>query len=398
MKSQILGLATMMLVFTGCFDGVDYAYLGDRDNNKIVKVDMNAMEMVTGDIESGGDDPYEVGSNGSKIYSVNRQDYQINILNFKGSTGTETIDDTIQLPIMPRSIIFKGDEAIVSSTSDAALMLIDTTTNELVTTCTDGHGDDVNYGGSYKSGHPLWVDEEHFMLSDRSESSIELYNKASSAPIDKLTFPTSVHHIEAANGFYYAPMEGKKDSDVSPGVVKFHIDNGAFVLDAQVHFSEYAQSAPIEMNVDNWGGHHLAVEPESGNVFMGSREGNVFILSGDDLSLVDVFKAGIGAGHILFTDSLAVVTNHFDSFKTVYNLKNSKVKNIETNTYLDNGKLLQSHSSWVREGYLYFIASSDKKFVEVNLKRGKVTRTVDLGDSYCLMGTKLTEVPEESDK
>ncbi|HIC44167.1 MAG TPA: hypothetical protein EYO73_07715 [Sulfurimonas sp.] len=52
---------------------------------------------------------------------------------------------------------------------------------------------------------------------------------------------------------------------------------------------------------------------------------------------------------------------------------------------------MQSHSSWIKEGKLYFIASSDKKFVEVDLSTNTVTRTADLGETYSLMGTKITE-------
>jgi len=400
MRIQIISLAAALVIFAGCGSSdssssntpstVDYAYLGDRANDKLVKVNMTTMTTVTGSIDSGGSDPYEVQSRDDVVYAVNRADYQINLLNFKGSSGTESIDESINLPVSPRSILFQDDEAIVSSTSDAEVMLVDLTTNTLVSEHTDGAGVEVNYGGSYKSGHPLWVSSNTFLLSDRSESSIELYHRNLVTPISKITLPTSVHHILYSEGFYYAAMEGKTAENVSPGVIKFHIVSDVIIEDERVFFSSFS-NLPVEFKRQTWGGHHLGVHAASGRIFMGSREGNVFVLNTADLSLNDVFKAGTGAGHVLFTDDLAIITNHYDEFKTVYDLNTGAVTNIVTNTLINNGNLLQSHSSWVKDNKLYFIASSDKKFVEVDLDTGAVTRTADLGNAYCLMGTIVSE-------
>ena len=394
--TKLFIVSFVTIVFLGCSKNTNYLYLGDRTNNKIIKVDMDNMKKISS-LDSFGKNPYEIVSNDNNLYAINRSDNKIAVYKIKdlpNQSNKEESKESISLPMMPRSAVFKGDEFLLSSTSNAALMLINKTNNKLINTYSDGFGKEENYGGQYKSAHPFWVNKNTFILLDRSESSIELYNRNNTKPISKLNLLTSVHHIIYYKGFYFAAMEGKNKSNISPGILKFSINNNKLIINKEIYFSSFKDRVKIKLNKETWGGHHLSIDKKNEKVYMGSKEGNIFVLNTSDLTLDDIFVAGKGAGHIMLKNNKAIVTNHFDTFKTIYDTNSKTSFNIQTNEdkHEANHKYLQSHSSWYKDGFLYFISSSENMLVEVDLKNKKVSRKVKLGDNaYCLIGTKVSK-------
>lgn len=386
---KITFLSFIFIFLIGCASNSNYFYLGDRTSNSIIKVHEDSFKKLNNNIKTHGNDPYEIKSNDNKIYAINREDYHISVYNQNSDNNIEELSHKIELPIKPRSAVFNNESILLSSTSNASLLLIDKKTQKLVKTYSDGEGEELNYGGKYKSAHPTFVNKDRFILTDRSENALELYKSDSSHPISKLKLDTSVHHLIHFNGFFYGALEGKNHKNIAPGIIKIKIENDKLVLVKKLSFLNIKNKAIKELNKYSWGGHHLAIDKKNKKIYMGSKEGNVFIINSDDLSFYDIFLAGKGAGHIMLKDNMAIVTNHFDSFKTIYDIKTRRTYNIHTNEIDKNKKYQQSHSSWYENYILTFVANGNK-LVKIDIKNKKIKKELSLGkNTYSLIGTKI---------
>jgi len=199
-------------------------YYGDITNDDVVALDTTKMQLEAR-ISSNGEYPYEVAQALDKeLYVINRADYTIGILN----SSTNTIDNEIALSFYPRSIHINNSDILLTSANEPAAAVI--TSNIASQSYTDSsYVEPISYGGENATGHPVWVDDNYFLLLDRTENTIELYHKESYTPIDKLTTQSSVHHVMHKNGYYYGISEGEQNA-VSPGIVKFSVANGKITL------------------------------------------------------------------------------------------------------------------------------------------------------------------------
>ncbi len=405
-------LTIFVLFFWGCRDHMDdmddaltttvvssVVYYGDinsnSNSNSVVAIDLENMQLQRV-IASSGVYPYEVAQGlGSDLYVMNRKDYNIGVLN----TKTNTIDAQIDLNFYPRSVALNVDDVLVSSANKpssavASLGLISDTYQDST------YVTPSSYGGSNATGHPVWIDNNYFLLLDRTENMVELYIKGMYTPVDKLHTKSSVHHVMLRDGFYYGIAEGKQgEQDASaPGVVKFTVSEGNITLVKERVLNDFINDInyPSDFNSTSWGAHHGALHPTEDYIYMGSTEGNVFVMDLETLTLVDTFKSGKGIGHFLFYKDMLVTTNHYDHFKSFYDASdpenNTWIKDLSFSEQTYTGVTMQSHTSHIVDGNLYFTFNTDKSstLYEVNLDTVSIVRSLRLDDRYCLMGSLVT--------
>lgn len=162
-------------------------YYGDINNDAVVAIDIAQMQLAAV-ISSNGFYPYEVAqASNTDLYVINRADYNVGILD----TAANTIDKQIDLDFVPRSTAVNGNDTLLSSVDKPSAAIA---TQEVVS---DVYNDSVyaqptSFGGNNATGHPVWVDDNYFLLLDRTENTIELYVKGTYTPVSKLTTSSSV--------------------------------------------------------------------------------------------------------------------------------------------------------------------------------------------------------------
>ena len=358
-------------------------YYGDIANDRVLLINKDSMELeetiVTGSIY-----PYEVTQSGDSIIVINRGDFRLDAI------VDDTYSSSRELPFKPRSI----SNGLVTSVNEPAATHIDRASG--VYSDSD-YVRPTSYGGANATGHPTWVNESYFLLLDRTENSLELYEEGNYSPIDKVITKSSVHHIMKEGDYYYGIEEGVKNG-VAPGVVKFTVSYGEIHIIQERVISEFSENVS-GLSAATWGAHHGAIHPEGDYIYFGSREGNVFVLALDDLSLVDHFKAGLGVGHIAFYKDLLYTTNHYDNFKSFYNASNPHenkfIKNLKLSDAMYQTHTMQSHTTHIIDGFMYFMFNDerDATFFKVDVRESddiKIVNTLRINDSYSLMGTTFT--------
>ncbi len=361
-------------------------YYGDITNDDVVALDTEKMQLVER-ICSNGVYPYEVAQAlDTDLYVINRADYTIGILD----TITNTIGDEIALSFYPRSISINLSDILLTSANEPAAAII--TSNISSDSYTDSpYVTPVSYGGGNATGHPVWVDENYFLLLDRTENTIELYRKDTHLPIDKLTTQSSVHHVMYKNGYYYGISEGKQNA-VSPGIVKFTVTNGKITLSIERLLSSLS-NLPDDFNSASWGAHHGALHPTADYLYIGSTEGNIFVLDLVNLNLADTFKSGKGIGHFVFYNTMLITTNHYDNFKSFYDATDPTahkfIKELKFSDQIYSGITMQSHTSHIVDNKLYFMFNTDQDSIlyKLDLENITIENSLTLQNSYCLMGS-----------
>jgi hypothetical protein len=314
-------------------------YYGDISNDDVVALDTTEMQ-IKARISSNGEYPYEVAQAlGEELYVINRADYTIGILDSR----TNTINDEVALSFYPRSININNSDILLTS------------------------------------------------AKDRTENTIELYHKDSYTPISKLSTQSSVHHVMYKNGYYYGISEGEQNA-VSPGIVKFSVANGKITLAIERLLSSLS-NLPDDFNSASWGAHHGALHPTADYIYIGSAEGNVFVLDLVNLNLADTFKSGKGIGHFTFYNTMLITTNHYDTFKSFYDATDPTshkfIKELNFSDQIYSGITMQSHTSHIVDNKLYFMFNTDQDstLYKIDLEKIIIENSLTLENSYCLMGS-----------
>ena len=364
-------------------------YYGDVNEDAVVAIDVDTMSLKSVEA-SNGLYPYEIASApGSDLYVINRKDHTIGLMESSGNT----IYDEIELMFMPRSVAISGEETLVSGVDEPS---------EAIFTdagCSERYNDSVfvppsSYGGSNATGHPYWIDDRYFLLLDRTEKSLELYDKDIFTPVSKINTSSSVHHVLSRDGIYYGILEGEQGV-VSPGIVKFTVAEGKIVLLTERLLSDL-DGLPTDFLAESWGAHHGALHPDSDHIYIGSAEGNVFVLDLDTLMLTDTFPAGKGVGHFLFYGTVVIVTNHYDTFKSFYDATDPTahrfLKELSFSDMVYDGVTMQSHTSHIINGYLYFTFNTvaESRLYKVDLSTFEVAGSLVLSGRYLLMGSVIS--------
>jgi len=361
-------------------------YYGDIVSDKVVMLDIESMQLRDS-IESNGHYPYEVSEGfGSDLFVINRKDYTMGILD----TQSNTIVDEVALDFSPRSIKINNYDAFLTSSNAPSGAIINGSTASAAYS-DSSYVEPSSYGGSNATGHPVWVDDNYFLLLDRTENSIELYVKGNHLPIDKFETKSSVHHVMLKNGYFYGVEEGKQGV-VSPGILKFSVVNEKINIVQERLLSELG-GLPSDFVPATWGAHHAAFHPTLEYIYMGSSEGNVFVMDLATLSLKDTFKSGKGVGHITFHNTMLITTNHYDTFKSFYDASNPEnnvlIKDIYFDTKVYADVTMQSHTTHIVDNMMYFMFNTDhdSTLYEIDLNRLTIHRKLTLDNHTCLMGS-----------
>ena len=395
-----------LLLFSGCgssgsggdseVSGVqsDYIFYGDINNNDVLKINYKTMELNK-TIHSNGIYPYEI-ANGfdNSLLVINRGDTNIGVLN------NNEISSVYPLSFQPRSISLNRatKDILISSSSDPYTKLLSSS----VVYSDSEYKNPHSFGGSGATGHPYWINEKYFFLLDRTENSIEVYVVGSSTPVSKLQTSSSVHHLIKKGDYFYGTLEGERGG-VSPGIIKFKIAYAKFENVSESLVSSY-KNLPQDFNTTTWGFHHFAFHPDGQHIYSGSYEGNVFVFDKDSLKIVDTFKAGRGVGHFKFYKNTLITTNHYDTFKSIYDVSKatdnifiSDVNLSAASTRVD-GLIMQSHTSFILDANLYFTynVSDESRFYKMSLVDYSV-EYLELPTSYCVMGVLEKSVGQSPD-
>ena len=370
-------------------------YYGDIANDAIIHLDIERM-VLQNVLPSGGKRPYEI------TYSLSDALYIIN----RGDTNIETLqDDRIgshyNLAFQPRSIALNKEtkRTLISSVSKPAATLLEE--SDLYYS-DSSYTPPTSFGGEYATGHPYWVDAQHFLLLDRSEKTVELYEVGTLLPLDKIFTSSSVHHVISQDATFYGVLEGEQNAS-APGVITFSVKNNSF-HNVQEQLLDSFAALPEDFHKSSWGAHHLALHPNREYIYIGSNEGNVFVLKRQDLSLVETFKAGKGVGHFSFYNNILITTNHHDTFKSFHDVSDPEQSHLITELLFAKeevqGKIMQSHTTHIINDHLYFIFNdaNESRFYDINLNNYTINGYISLKNRYCLMGAAKARADISADE
>ena len=381
------------------------AYYGDKANNLIVVVDvenMNVLEKIpTGNSVSYAAEVIETAnSHGAvtpKLYIDNRGSNAIGVLD----SATNTITKNIPLEFYPRSIHVQPITGLVtvSGVDKAMVAIIDSKTDSVIATVgnnmvtaptTSGHS--YLASGTMASGHPHWLNENHFVLIDRQNKSISTYRLEkisngtwSTTKVNEISTPSPVHnlippeihgqhgkkHGTQTSTIFYATAEGS--TGVYPSVLKLE-----FLAGQGLSVVENLEIKKEGLSPDVMGVHHLNFLKDQKTIYVGSDEGNLFVIdyTTSPMRIVKTVQAGMGAGHTVETEhnNIAIVINHKDSFITLMNtLTHAKIADIEVSNLAKSelGSVqTQSHPKYhfSKDGrYFYMFLTEEGAFVKVDL-------------------------------
>ncbi len=406
------------------------AYYGDKENNLAIVVDVENMKLIES-IATGHQKTYALEEiktianrhdNNKKMYIPNRGSDALDIFD----PATNSIVKTIELGFHPRSTDVEKKTGLVAvSGSDKPMTAImDSSTDQVVATVgenrvtyptTSGHA--YVSSGTLASGHPHWLDEEHFVLIDRENKKIITYKITqnsngvwSTNKLNELITPSPVHNlippeIHGQHGkqghhgeniylstIFYATAEGAKD--IYPSVLKleFEPNKGLSIVDELK-----IQKEGLDVNV--MGVHHLNFLQDQQHIYVGSDEGTLFIVdyTSTPMQIIKTLEAGKGAGHTdeMKHGNIAVVINHKDKFITVVNTNtHEKISDIVVSQLEEVGtEQTQSHPQYhfSKNGrYFYLFLTQEGALVKVDLEAKKVVERLEIGGKLA-MGSFVTQ-------
>jgi len=371
------------------------AYYGDWDSNRIFIFDADNMSLLT-TVENTGDGPYGIDQQSpDKAYALTRKTESLTIVN------NETFENEglISLDHRPRSTNYNpGTDLTLVSGGDKAMTSIIRVKKDKVVKII---GEDVethphDYGGSLSTGHPLWVNDRQFFMLDRAAREIQLWNRSGEL-LSTVYTTSSVHHIfqqpasTMENGdehIYYAVEEGNQSEQIPPAILRFKLRGRMLVETGRVELNSID---PSRYDAGVMGAHHASFRPDGEYIYVGSAEGNLFVVNRKRMEVETVIPAGKGAGHttMLSMRNQAIITNHNDTFVSVIDTVNHEwVRNIEVASSASPDYKSQAHTSGVSLDmqYFYSAASHDGVFYRINLDTWTVEKTLPTGANL-LMGS-----------
>jgi len=408
--------------YDGISSSTTTAYFGDKENNLIVVVDVDNMKVIksiaTGHESSYAAEVIKTKANhetaNPKMYVDNRGSDAIDVLD----SATNTITKTIDLEFHPRSIDVQKITGlvVVSGVDKAMTAVIDSATDTVIATVGDSNvtypttsGHSYVSSGTMASGHPHWLNEDHFVLIDRQNMKIVTYkiekdssgtwqttevnSVATPSPVHNL-IPPEVHgqhgvkHGEQTSTIFYATAEGA--SGTYPSVLKLE-----FLEGTGLSVVENLEIKKEGLSTDVMGVHHLNFLKDQKTIYIGSDEGNLFVVdyTTSPMSIVKTVAAGKGAGHTdeMKHNNVAVVINHKDSFITLMNtLTHEKIVDIEVSKLAQSelGTVqTQSHPKYhfSKDGrYFYMFLTEEGALVKVDLTTKQVAQRLEIGGKLAM--------------
>ncbi|HIC09876.1 MAG TPA: hypothetical protein EYO61_00775 [Campylobacterales bacterium] len=406
------------------------AYFGDKENNRIVVVDVENMKLID-EIYTGHEKSYAAEvikikgqghSKNKKLYVDNRGSDAIDVID----SSTNSIINTIDIPFHPRSMDINKHTGLVSvsGTDKPMVAIIDGRTDKLLAVAgrdevtyptTSGHS--YVSSGTLASGHPHWLDDEHFVVIDRQAMKITTYklvnngDEYSAEKINEIDTPSPVHNLippdvhgmkgHNKNGRYfpifYATAEGSDSAYPSVLKLYFEPNKGLSIL-------ENLEIKKDGLSKNEMGVHHLNFIKRTQKIYVGSDEGTLFVIdySTSPMKIIKTLQAGKGAGHTAEMEhsragDIAIVINHKDSFITIMDTYNdTKIADVEVSKLPKDkiGKVqTQSHPKYhfSEDGrYFYMFLTEEGAFVKVDLTTYKVVDRLEIGGKIA-MGSFIEE-------
>jgi len=384
-------------------------YYSDNNSNRVFIVDPRNMEVVA-EIPTHGDQPYPIDKVGSdRVYVSTRNSESLDIIDYDVTTTSFSNSGIIELQHKPRSVSYNSNTnmALVSGVRKALMSLINVSKNKVVGVV--GNPDEVGTGTI--TGHPFWVDDDEFLLTDRARQLVHLYKitmrsggkkggkKGGHVKIvlqDTISTPGPVHHFSKIPGAtsgrdsrtFYGSAEGVGADGVNPSVIEIRVP----AFKSQIKFTGRVE---LTGDASEMGAHHFGMHPDGKHIYMGSKEGNTFIINRKSMRIVNVVVSGSGSGHTTFDASanIAIETNHTDTFMTLIDTSShTRMIDIEdVATAPTDGYKSQSHTSSfdpLNPGMFYTAASQDGNLIEIDAISGNITNTLSLDtDGYIIQGT-----------
>lgn len=410
MKQTIILLAVLTLAFfSSCQKDtkvtvkkdITRAFFGDKKNNAVVAVDVEDFKIVAS-IPTGHEITYtadRIGSTG-KVYAVNRGSDAIDVLDCESVDLTKTI----HLAHYPRSSeAVNKDLGLVAVTgmNKPMVSIIDMNTDEVVATVGNPevtYPVSYNKSGAHACGHPFWLDRHHFILPDRGNLQLSTYFIAKSNGIwqtqllNTIDVPSPIHQIFPSKGnfqgdanLFYASAEGITQAganNVYPSVLELKFTRHVGLeINRAVSFTSGSGA------IEDMGLHHGDFHPFEKLIYVGSREGNIFVVNYETMSVQSIIEAGKGIGHVKMIKSkkLAVGINHSDVFVTIIDLEtNTKIKDLAVSerTDLVGQTTIQAHPKYFvsKDGNkFYSFVTAEGVFYELDLNSLEVSRKLDVG-------------------
>ncbi|MDX2448673.1 MAG: hypothetical protein QNK29_15895 [Desulfobacterales bacterium] len=371
------------------------AYYGDWNSNTIYIFDVDHMSLIA-TVEGTGDGPYGIDQQSpEKAYALTRRVESLTIVD------NQTLQNSGFIPLAhkPRSTSYNPgtDLSLVSGGDKAMTSIIKVKTDKVVRVV----GEDAltvptDFGGSLSTGHPKWVAGRKFFMIDRAAREIQLWH-FNNRKLATLQTTTSVHHIfqapvstgkKGGDHVYYAVEEGNRDKAISPAILRFKLKGNRLVETGRVALNSID---PSIYDASTMGAHHAAFRPDGKYIYVGSAEGNLFVIHSKSMKVKKVIEVGLGAGHATFVPkgNQAIITNHNDTFVSVIDTDNHEwVRNVEVASSASPDYKSQAHTSGVSldEQYFYSAASHDGIFYRIDLHTWVVEQALSV-DANMLMGS-----------
>ncbi len=409
-KSHLIFTAVVFLLLSSCQKD-DFqlkntsstrAFFGDKERNSVVAIDVETMSLASV-IATGHEVTYTADAtmhSMGKVYAVNRGSDAIDVVDCDDLMITKTID----LEHHPRSCESVNEQfgLVAASGMDKPMVsIIDLMTDEVVAVVGDTTATypvSHNKTGSHACGHPFWINEYYFVLLDRHAMTLSTWfvRKGDSGwkniHVNTIKTPSPVHAIVHRNGYYqgdesifYATAEGitkEGPNNRYPAILELKF----------TPFEGITQTRMLELvadghDVSEMGLHHADFHPFEKLMYVGSKEGSLFVVNYETMTVEKTIQAGVGAGHTQMVPqkNLGVVINHSDVFVTIVDLEtNSKITDVEVSLSYDlvGTTTIQAHPKYhVSEdgSKFYSFVSSDGVFYELDLNTLSVSNTLEVG-------------------
>jgi YVTN family beta-propeller protein len=331
-----------------------------------------------------------------KLYVSNRGSNALDVID----TETLSITKTIKLQHFPRSADGVNEELgliAVSGMDKPMISIIDIYTDEVIAVV----GDDIvtepvdSAHGSHACGHPYWLNKNHFVLIDRARKRLTTYKIYKDRDNNWLTkklntrYPsTSSHQLVPRENYigdpnkYYLINEGSSTTYPSISELEF-VDGYGLKFNKKVKL--------INKNVpkEEMGAHHGDFVPNKTLLYVGSKEGMMYIINYKTMKVETKLLAGLGAGHtkMIPEKDLAITINHKDKFVTIFDTKHSEIiKDLIISDLPDSDvdeKTIQAHPNYFVSKdlkYFYMFLTEEARFVKIDLN------SLELADSLYVGG------------
>ena len=382
------------------------AYFGDKSNNLINVVNIDDMKLIE-QVKTNHEVTYSADT--VKHYNKRNSLFTITKL-YVNNRGSSTIDvlnplnneivKSIELDFYPRSTEQNPETGfiVVSGVNKTMASVIDTKRDKVLLTV----GEDTL---TTSTGHPQWLNKNHFAILDREHSKILTYKIENSDDglqaylLNSLSTPSSVHNIitpeihgqrgkkrgKYLSTIFYATAEGTESINGSILKLEFLPNRGLEIIDEL----EIPSSGSSSEDVLDTGTHHHNFLADKKTIYVGTKGGKLYVVDySNELRIVKSVEAGHDAGHTAEFEAknIAVVINHTDKFITLMNTEDhTKVADIEVSNISDEEVGIvqsQAHPQYhfSEDGrYFYLFLTEEGELVKVDLEEKKVVERLEIG-------------------